>query len=179
MNWTADKRWSDTFLPQIKQILGLYLIGEPPIEEDAERNTDLIVLKMEPVRIACRVRKYYALNHWPDEFTIRECRPSGTKTELAKIIEGWGDYIFYGFSNELEDDLAAWTLGDLKVFRLWYVRTLALMNSKMLPGEKQKNHDNSSTFRSFVIDDLPKSFVVSRKFIQPKIENRHPQELFP
>ena len=57
-NWENDKRWSDKFLPEIKMILGLHLIGEPPIEEDCERNTDLIVLKMEPVRIACRIRKY-------------------------------------------------------------------------------------------------------------------------
>ena len=40
------KRWSDRFLPENKQILGLHLIGEPPVKEDAERNTDLIVPDM-------------------------------------------------------------------------------------------------------------------------------------
>ena len=29
-----DKEWSDCFLPQIKQILRLYLINEAPIEEE-------------------------------------------------------------------------------------------------------------------------------------------------
>ena len=56
--WEEDKRWSDKFLIETKRILGENLIGEPPVEEDRDRNTDLITLKMEPVRIACRVRKY-------------------------------------------------------------------------------------------------------------------------
>jgi hypothetical protein len=104
--WQADKRWSDKFLRDIKRILGEHLIGEPPMEEDAERNTDLIVLRMDAVRIGCRVRKHKYRDSYQDEFTIRAGRPSGVKTELAKIIEGWGDYFFYGFSNEDETGLA-------------------------------------------------------------------------
>ena len=42
-NWKNDKRWSDRFLPEIKGIIGTHLITEPPYEEDAERNTDLMV----------------------------------------------------------------------------------------------------------------------------------------
>ena len=60
-NWEQDKRWSDRFLPEIKRILGEHLIAEPPVEEDAERNTDLIVLRLDAVRIACRVRKFQYL----------------------------------------------------------------------------------------------------------------------
>ena len=117
-DWKADKRWSDRFLPEIKAILGTHLIGEPPVEEDAERNTDLMVLKMEAVRIGCRIRRHKYLVAFGNEFTIRAGRPSGAKTELAKIVEGWGDYFFYGFSNAEHHELAAWFLGDLRVFRL-------------------------------------------------------------
>ena len=60
-------------------------------KEDAERNTDLIVLKLDAVRIACRVRNHEYITRYGDEFTIRAERPSGVKTELAKIIDGWGD----------------------------------------------------------------------------------------
>ena len=98
--WQKDKRWSDRFLPEIKRILGEHLISEPPIEEDAERNTDLMVLRLDAVRIGCRVRKYEYLKQYGDEFTIRAGRPTGAKTELTKIIEGWGNYFFYGFSDE-------------------------------------------------------------------------------
>ena len=156
--WKADKRWSDIFIPEITKILGPYLIREPPIEEDQERNTDLIVLKMDSVRIACRVRKFEYLNRYPNEFTIREGRPSGIKTELTKIIEGWGDYLFYGFSDEKEKQLAKWNIINLNIFRLWFNRMLVIDNGKV-PGIGKKNVDNSSSFRSFNITMMPEDLI--------------------
>ena len=158
--WESDKRWSDRFLPETKRILGEYLIGEPPVVDDMERNTDLTVLKMEAVRIGCRTRKSHYFEAYGDEFTIRSGRPSGVKTELTKIIEGWGDYFFYGFSNSSETALQAWTLGDLKVFRLWYSTQLYL--NKNPPGFLKINGDGSSSFLAFKWADLPDEFVVAR-----------------
>ena len=112
MTWQEQKRWSDAYLPEIKQVLGLYLIGEAPREEDEERNTDLIVLRLDAVRIACRVRKHEYALRYPDEFTIRAGLPSGMKTELTKIVEGWGNYFLYGFATADESALCAWTLAD-------------------------------------------------------------------
>lgn len=169
-NWTNDKDWSDRFLPEIKRILGEHLIGEPPQEEDALRNTDLIVLRMEAVRIGCRVRHHEYLNKYPNEFTIRAKRPSGNKTELSKIIEGWGQYFFYAFANADESQLAAWLLGDLNVFRLWFSRYLA-KNAGRSPGLHQNNPDNSSSFRAFSISTLPDDFIVARLQYEPaKVE---------
>lgn len=159
MSWQQDKRWSDRFLPEIKQILGLHLIGEPPIEEDAERNTDLMVLKMEAVRIGCRIRKHDYYQRYGHEFTIRAGRPSGTKTELAKIIEGWGQYFFYGFADPSETRLHSWMLADMNVFRSWYNR--CLFDGKH-PGKKNNNTDGSSYFLAFKINDLTGDFVVAR-----------------
>ena len=161
--WELDKRWSDKFLPEIKQLLGLHLIGEPPQEEDAERNTDLIVLKMEPLRIACRIRRnsYYQNLNYRNEITIREGRPSGVKTELAKIIEGWGDYFFYGFSCPLEKNLVLWRLCDLKIFRLWFMQQLA--KNKTIPGMSRQNKDGSSSLRVFNVETIP-GFVFARLY---------------
>jgi len=150
-DWHEDKRWSDRFLPEIKAILGGQLIGEPPIEEDAERNTDLIVLKMEAVRIACRIRRYSYYEKYANEFTLRVGRPSGIKTELTKVIEGWGDYFFYGFADEDEKKLAAWRIGDLKKFRLWFNRQLT-KNKGIVPGMAKINKDGSSDFIAFAWD---------------------------
>ena len=160
-DWKQDKRWSDRFLPEMKRILGEHLIGEPPVEEDAERNTDLMVLKMDAVRIGCRVRKYEYLARYGNEFTIRAGRPSGAKTELTKIIEGWGDYFLYGFCDEREERLCQWFLGDMKVFRLWFNRQLA-GNKGRRPGSGKSNNDGSSSFLAFAIPDLPNSFVIAR-----------------
>jgi len=158
--WKNDKKWSDQFLPEIKQILGLHLIGEPPFEEDQERNTDLIVLKMEAVRIGCRIRRNNYLAKYGNEFTIRAGRPSGVKTELTKIIEGWGNYFFYGFSDKAEDSLEKWLLGDLNVFRLWFNQQL-FRNKGAMPGINKNNTDNSSSFISFEIDKMPNNFTVA------------------
>lgn len=178
--WKADKRWSDRFLPEIKQILGLYLIAEPPIEEDQERNTDLMVLKMDTIRVGCRVRKHEYFQKYPHDFTIRAGRPSGVKTELAKILEGWGQYLFYGFCDPDENRLQAWRLIDLNVFRLWFNRETGKLDRHAWPGTGRDNHDGSSVFRAFNIKSMPTEMVkaqsgnegdeseVSRVFGQPQ-----------
>lgn len=161
MSWESDKRWSDRFLPEIKSILGQLLIGEPPVEEDEERNTDLIVLRMEAVRICCRVRRNKFIGH-SDEFTIRTTRPAGTKTELDKIVEGYGSYFFYGICDPEEQRLASWFVGNLNVFRLWFTRYIA-NNQGKVPGILFENHDKSSSFRVYKIKDVYKDFVIARK----------------
>ncbi len=161
--WHKDKQWSDRFLPEIKGLLGQLLIDEPPIEEDRERNTDLMVLRLAAVRVGCRVRRHSAFERYGGEFTIREGRPSGAKVELTKIVEGWGDYFFYGFASVDEQTLCAWMLGDLNVFRLWFMREIA-RNKGVLPGKPQANTDsNPSRFRAFNISDLPRDFIVGRQ----------------
>ena len=158
IGWKSDKRWSDKFMPEIKRHLGEVLIGEPPIAEDRERNTDLIVLKMEAVRIGCRIRRSKFIKY-NDEFTIRAGRPSGSKTELTKIIEGWGDYFFYGISNESETALHSWIIGDLNAFRIWHSRSI-VKNCGFQPGEKFGNRDSSSYFMVYKLREVD-GFVVA------------------
>lgn len=155
--WQEDKRWSDRFLPEIKSILGQHLISEPPIEEDRERNTDLVVLGFDSVRVGCRMRKSRYLCY-DDEFTIRASRPSGNKTELEKIIEGWGDYFFYGIANDEETRIERWILGDLKAFRGWYSNQLSAIGAK--PGLSKNNIDGSSGFFAFKWREIP-GFIVA------------------
>lgn len=166
-DWKANKRWSDKFLPEIKQILGLHLIAEPPIEEDQERNTDLMVLRMDAIRIGCRVRKYEYFEKWPNDFTIRSGLPNGHKTELAKIIEGWGQYLFYGFADETDAKLCAWRLIDLNAFRLWFNRCLSHLDKGRAPGIEKANVDGSSRFRTFRVIDMPLEIVFKESQITP------------
>jgi hypothetical protein len=158
--WQIDKRWSDRFLPEIKRILGEILLSEPPIEEDQMRCTDLIVLKMDAVRIACRVRKHKYIEKYGDQFTIRASRPSGVETELTKIVSGWGNYMFYGFSNQAEAALCQWIVGDLNRFRLWFNRELYQQRK---PGIKCNNGDSSSDFIAFNSCDIPGFIVKASK----------------
>lgn len=147
------------YIGHLKQICAQYLIGEAPFEEDTQRATDLIVLKLEPIRVACRVRRGEYMTRYPDEFTVRSGRPNGYETELAKIIEGWGDYMIYGFAGP-PPQLAAWALLDLRVFRKWWAGQLW---RGLHPGVEKGNLDGSSTFRAFDMGELPESFIVARK----------------
>lgn len=157
--WNGDKAWSDRFLPEIKRSLGEVLIGEATLDEDQQRNTDLIVLRMEAVRIACRIRRPGYWDEYASEFTIRADRPSGVKTELAKIIEGWGQYFFYGHSNDAETALRGWGIGNLNAFRLWFNSYIVNTGGK-IPGTLMPNRDGSSSFRAFQWRTIP-GFVVA------------------
>ena len=164
--WQHDKQKSDVYLPEIKRILGEHLIDEPPIEEDAERNTDLMVLRLDAVRIGCRVRSYGYIKDYGHQFTIRRDRPSGMKTELRKVIEGWGDYFFYGFGDESGQHLARWFIGDYRVFRGW-------LSNQFFTGkrswEERKNGDGSSSFMAFNVRDIP-GFIVASNWIDDETE---------
>lgn len=162
--YNANKAWSDKFLGQMKAIIGINFIGEIK-DEDCKRNTDLIVLKLDATRFACRVRRLKYYGKYKDEFTIRSKLPSGCKTELTKIIEGWGDYIFYGFSDYDDAKLKSWFIGDLKVFRIWFLREHYRKNEN--PNYAYKwmvfpNKDGSSHFHVFNINHFPTEFVVAR-----------------
>lgn len=161
--WKQDKQWADQFMPGIKKILGLHLIGEASEDEDQERNTDLIVLKMEAVRIACRLRRPEYYTRYKDEFTIRTSRRGGIKTELAKIIEKFGDYIFYGIASEEPGILKCYTLANLNVFRLSHSQMLAKLPAGVYPGIEKSNRDGSSGFRVFKWSDFPADFIVAQE----------------
>lgn len=155
-----DYDWQRPLLPRVKQIVANYLITEAPVEEDRRRNTDLIVLTAEAKRIAVRLRRAEYAERYGGQFTIRSVRPSGAETELAKVISGWGDYIFYGFASP--DDpfgLCRWMLGDLNIFRLWHSKQLA---AGKRTWQSQANGDGSSGFHAYRIADLPEDFLIAR-----------------
>lgn len=128
--YSEDRTWSDHFIPEIKRIVGPYLLIESPIEVDQKQAADLITLKARDLTIACRVRRRYSptgldyLDKYGDEFTIRLKRDSGAKTEMEKIVDGWGDWMFYAIarSNDHKDGIARWSLIDLVSWRAHMIR---------------------------------------------------------
>jgi len=151
--WEIDKKWADQFTPEIQAILGQTFFELPTVADDQLRNTDLICFDMAGKRIGCRIRSNQYIRKYGYEITIRSSRPQGTKTEYQKIIEGWGDYFFYGFCNVTEETLIRWLVGDLKVFR-------ETMIDKEVLGQTKQNTDGSSGFKAFRWVDLPPPFFV-------------------
>ncbi|MFA5636958.1 MAG: hypothetical protein WC977_13770 [Anaerovoracaceae bacterium] len=114
------------------------------------------------------MRRNEYLARYGDEFTVRANRPSGQKTELTKIIEGWGDFLFYGIADATNQHLAKWTLIDLKAFRLWFARHMASHAGEM-PGQQLANGDGSSLFRAFRMADGPSNLVYCQSTAQEQI----------
>ncbi|MFZ3046509.1 MAG: hypothetical protein WA151_11385 [Desulfatirhabdiaceae bacterium] len=157
-DYQRDREYADRFILKMSAYLGMCFFKEAPAKEDMEHNTDLVVLNMGALRIACRLRKFGMLARYGDEFTIRASRPSGIKTELDKVMAGWGDYFFYGFANEHDTDIAKWTVIDLTAFRSW-CHGYIVAHSGEFPGEFKNNADGSSGFRAFCFADLPADVV--------------------
>lgn len=163
--YNHDRRWETKYHPTVKAILGEHLVVDASDPEDIHRNTDLTTMELRNYRIGVRIRrnKYLAGTDtstdtpYTEQFTIRASRPNGSDTELAKIMFGWGDYFFYGFENHTGDDLACWLIGDLYLFRRWFYS-----RGQQVIAEKN-NHDRSSSFYTFNIDDMPSGFIVARK----------------
>lgn len=156
--WIEAKRRADTFNPEIKRILGEHLIRTSDIVQDETEATDMLVLELRPFRIGCRVRKYDYFLRYPNEITIRAERLSGFRSEMTKIVEGWLDYLFYGFADPTDSRLLAWTIASLPVWRATLIRKPTLIGSHYL----RQNGDLSSTFYAWPLDCFPQNFVIAR-----------------
>lgn len=132
-SYATDREWSDIMIPQIRGIVGPRLLEPAPFELDASEATDLLLFKAKDMRIAARVRRPGYADRYPFEFTIRARRESGAETEMSKIINGFGDWMFYGHADE-ENTICRWFLIDLHSFRS------ALIHRP--PGLKYDKKDN-------------------------------------
>jgi len=116
MSYKENRAWSDRYLPTVKRIVGPLLLGAAPVEEDCFRATDLMILAARDLRIACRVRRPGYADRYPYDFTVRCQIESGAETEMTKLVNGFGDWFFYGHAAEeclgidryMIVDLAAW-----------------------------------------------------------------------
>ena len=74
------------------------------------------------MRVAVRIRSPGFRSRYPHEFTIRSKVPSGAQTELSKVVNGHGDWMFYGHASEDGTGLDSWWLLDLRAFRAGLIR---------------------------------------------------------
>jgi len=165
----TDFAWSERTIPYIKNFISSYIISEtgnkPNIvydyEEDVKRNTDLIVLSVKDAtkitRFACRIRRHSYYHNWRyrQEVTLRAARNSGTTTELAKVLSGWGDYMIYGFVNKKEDGLAQAVMIDLEKFREIVKKDPSIVLVNRFIG----NYDASTAFLPIRFGKYPELLV--------------------
>jgi hypothetical protein len=142
-----NRQWSDQYHSAIEKIIKkiasrIITFSIAPDQEDMQQATDYIIT-VEQGTIACRIRKsgYYYSHR---DFTIRSyC--NGSKTELAKIKEGFGRWYIYAWAKD-NDSLLEWWLLDLN----------ALRASPLLDSERPEtpNKDGLTAFKAFSASEL-------------------------
>lgn len=152
--------WSERYLETMKHIIGPHLLTKAPFEVDVKENADL-VLKVADMRIACRVRTPGYSEAYPNQFTIRSfCR--GYRTEFAKVMEGLGDWFFYGHALDYESVIITpWWIIDLDAFREHMRETAQMVglfdDEPVYPLIYRKHVPNGdgTKFHAFRIHDFP------------------------
>lgn len=154
MSYAADRQWSDQFIPSIRSIVGPYLLEPAPFEVDTKQATDLVVLRARDHMIACRVRRPGYADSYPYDFTIRAQRDNGVKTELEKLVDGWGDWFFYGHADRGNRGFARWMLLDLHVWRASLIRHRDKIRSRMVAN------GDGTHFIPFDVRQFPEELVI-------------------
>ena len=144
----AGMKWTARFNDDIKRIIAPLIIVDATPEEDMERNTDMMVLSAGNIRIMCRVRKWPQRDRFVRDFTIRSYS-NGLKTEIHKVLEGWGDYLFYGLADKTESRIHSYRVMDMQVFRDNYK-----------PGHEFANTDGQTKLMAFSYKAFPPEMVV-------------------
>ena len=175
MTYRDDRSWSDRYLPAIRQLVGPHLLIPAPIELDTQQATDLIVLRARDMMIACRVRRHGYVDIYPFDITLRSKRDSGSRTELEKIVEGWGDWMFYGHAAATGDGIERWYLLDLHQWRREFVREglrSALKKDAKYRGVIQPRSNGDGThFVAFDVRRFPAALVIASSHPVPHIKN--------
>ena len=156
MGYDVDRRWSDAYIPAIKKIVGPLLLEESSFEVDTQQAADLVILNARDKTIACRVRRCGYADKYGYEFTIRAKRESGARTELEKIVDGFGDWMFYGHAADDGMNVSRWMVISLAGLRAAIIRSQA-------KAIRQSNGDGTH-FVAFDVRELPDYCVVAASF---------------
>jgi hypothetical protein len=153
-NYESQRAWSDRFIDPIRRLVGQHLLVVTPNMVDMQQAADLMVFTARSLTIAARVRRHEFLARYPTQFTVRSDVPFGYRTEHEKLLDGWGDWMFYGFADPTETAIAAWMLLDLNAWRAAVCRH-GYGKISLECGYK-KNHDGTS-FRWYDVRSFPRN----------------------
>ncbi len=152
LDYNINRTWSDQFLPEVKRQIGAHLLKVAPDDVDMRQATDLLMLDAKDMRVAVRIRRPGFRSRYPHEFTIRSKVPSGAQTELSKVVNGHGDWMFYGHASEDGMGLDNWWLLDLRAFRAGLIRQ-AQNGYPIRHGDK--TNPDGSAFKWFDVRSFP------------------------
>lgn len=172
MSYAVDRTWSDQYLPTMRRLIGPHLLVPAPLEVDTRQASDLVVLRGRDMTIACRVRRHGYAERFPFDITIRSKRDNGSKTELMKLREGWGDWMFYGHASLDPGAVDRWYLLDLHVWRGEFIKdgfAVALgMQPKYRGALRRQSNGDGTHFVAFDVRRFPSEMVIAASHDIPR-----------
>lgn len=137
------------YMPNVKSILGGYLLTDSTFEEDTQQATDLTILRVLDKTIAVRVREPGYWGNFQYEFTIRSLIEGVEFTEIDKILRGWGGWFFYGHGDGASEVLHYWLIC-LSAFRFHHSFSLPFIRT-----EHHKPNGDGTFFDAFDLRKFP------------------------
>jgi len=144
-------------------------LGVASDELDTLEATDLVG---PGLHVGQRIRGFKYLNLRRPEFTLRDSRPSGAKTELEKVLSGCGTHAFNGWLTQSGDRIGHWLIADLGVFRNEIERARKGLRAE--PEYIPLQGPVGVGFRAYPVDQFPLIVIASNfvKVERPMIEGR-------
>jgi len=142
------------FYPQVKRILcrqahNIIKFREATFKEDTQEGFDFMV-NINDVKIAIRIRHSSCIYR---DFTVRSKLDTGNITELAKIIDGKGDFYLYAWA--INDT----RIGEYMLIDLNLLRVLDILKDNRIDIS---NYDGTY-FKSYSIIELSSSLLAHEK----------------
>ena len=175
-NYDQERAFSDSFAPEIERILltqkhllyntydkhgkieADFYMGNR--QQDNYENTDFW-LKSDGfhARVSARIRRFRYWKKYHNDVTFRVSSPIGEKIEWAKMLDGLGDFNFYGFATQDESAIYSWSLLDLTELRKILEKKTPF---KDMGGQFKRNTDGTG-FLAIPIDRIGPAVLLSRR----------------
>ena len=147
-SFREDFLWQMDIISQVRALLGQQVWKISDDTKDQKEACDLILQAKDGTSVAVRLRRDGYKEKYRDEFTIRCQRSNGTKTELAKILEGYADWMFYGHTES--GKIVSWMLIDLDAFRfIVRFKSYLLTHPDEERSGRKDNRDGRTSFLWF------------------------------
>lgn len=149
------KELNDKYFNSIKRILikNAHIFSEfieATPKQDMEDGFDSI-FRFNDIKIPIRIRKYVFAEKYRD-VTIRSKARYGSRTEIDKIRDGYGDYYFYAWENKDSTSIYCYLIFDIKKFI-----SANIVNN---PSASDIPNGDGTYFNSYNISEMIKKDVI-------------------
>ena len=151
-NFDKQFSWQAGYIDEVVRLIAPYIITLSRPEVDKNENGDLEIVFPRNGTVGVRLRKEGAAK-FAGQVTFRSRSMYGGKTEITKIIEGYGDYFFYGHVSPT-GVIWHWYLLNLNEVRAAFTRRSSMLRRPQIP-----NGDDTYFIPFDVQQDFPKAII--------------------